>query len=145
MLERGVLARIDSRVRAELDHREGIQLVKVPVSEAVWSTWRRYCEVAGISMGRGIAALIEHELGSAVDEEFQLDGPVLGGSAVPVAAELTAGPEPPAVAPPPLLAGHELPQWDLAGVGPSRTVKVGRNERCPCGSGLKYKHCHSRQ
>ena len=20
--------------------------------------------------------------------------------------------------------------------------KVGRNERCPCGSGLKYKHCH---
>ena len=24
--------------------------------------------------------------------------------------------------------------------GPS--VKAGRNERCPCGSGLKYKHCH---
>ncbi len=23
----------------------------------------------------------------------------------------------------------------------SRTT-VGRNERCPCGSGLKYKHCH---
>ena len=21
-------------------------------------------------------------------------------------------------------------------------IKVGRNERCPCGSGLKYKHCH---
>ena len=21
-------------------------------------------------------------------------------------------------------------------------VKIGRNERCPCGSGLKYKHCH---
>ncbi len=21
-------------------------------------------------------------------------------------------------------------------------LKVGRNERCPCGSGLKYKHCH---
>jgi uncharacterized protein YecA (UPF0149 family) len=21
-------------------------------------------------------------------------------------------------------------------------AKVGRNERCPCGSGLKYKHCH---
>lgn len=26
---------------------------------------------------------------------------------------------------------------------PSR-VKVGRNERCPCSSGLKYKHCHGR-
>jgi preprotein translocase subunit SecA len=22
--------------------------------------------------------------------------------------------------------------------------KVGRNEPCPCGSGLKYKHCHGR-
>ena len=21
-------------------------------------------------------------------------------------------------------------------------VKTGRNERCPCGSGLKHKHCH---
>jgi hypothetical protein len=21
-------------------------------------------------------------------------------------------------------------------------VKIGRNERCPCGSGLKYKHCN---
>ena len=21
-------------------------------------------------------------------------------------------------------------------------TRVGRNERCPCGSGLKYKHCH---
>jgi preprotein translocase subunit SecA len=21
-------------------------------------------------------------------------------------------------------------------------IKVGRNELCPCGSGLKYKHCH---
>lgn len=21
-------------------------------------------------------------------------------------------------------------------------AKIGRNERCPCGSGLKYKHCH---
>jgi SEC-C motif len=24
---------------------------------------------------------------------------------------------------------------------PARGAKVGRNERCPCGSGLKYKHC----
>lgn len=32
--------------------------------------------------------------------------------------------------------------------GPSSAVeprkKVGRNERCPCGSGRKYKHCHGR-
>ena len=32
--------------------------------------------------------------------------------------------------------------------GPPRVVeprrKVGRNERCPCGSGKKYKQCHGR-
>ncbi|WP_417210601.1 SEC-C metal-binding domain-containing protein [Antarctobacter sp.] len=32
--------------------------------------------------------------------------------------------------------------------GPSKLIeprrKVGRNERCPCGSGRKYKHCHGR-
>ncbi|MBW4332114.1 SEC-C domain-containing protein [Stakelama sp. CBK3Z-3] len=25
-----------------------------------------------------------------------------------------------------------------------RRTKIGRNERCPCGSGVKYKHCHGR-
>lgn len=25
-----------------------------------------------------------------------------------------------------------------------RYAKVGRNERCPCGSGLKWKRCHGR-
>ena len=25
-----------------------------------------------------------------------------------------------------------------------RSKKVGRNEKCPCGSGLKYKFCHGR-
>ncbi|MBN1402737.1 MAG: SEC-C domain-containing protein [Anaerolineae bacterium] len=24
---------------------------------------------------------------------------------------------------------------------PARSTKVGRNDPCPCGSGLKYKHC----
>ena len=25
-----------------------------------------------------------------------------------------------------------------------RTTKIGRNEKCPCGSGKKYKRCHGR-
>jgi hypothetical protein len=25
---------------------------------------------------------------------------------------------------------------------PTARAKIGRNERCACGSGLKYKHCH---
>jgi uncharacterized protein YecA (UPF0149 family) len=24
---------------------------------------------------------------------------------------------------------------------PAKTRKIGRNDPCPCGSGLKYKHC----
>ena len=24
------------------------------------------------------------------------------------------------------------------------SAKIGRNERCPCGSGLKWKRCHGR-
>ena len=30
----------------------------------------------------------------------------------------------------------------VAGGRTQTSAKVGRNERCPCGSGLKYKHCH---
>jgi uncharacterized protein YecA (UPF0149 family) len=30
----------------------------------------------------------------------------------------------------------------LAGQRREAAPKVGRNERCPCGSDLKYKHCH---
>ena len=26
--------------------------------------------------------------------------------------------------------------------GPRHIVRIGRNERCPCGSGKKYKDCH---
>jgi hypothetical protein len=33
----------------------------VPAIGAKWSTWKRYCDAARISMGRGVAALIESE------------------------------------------------------------------------------------
>ena len=61
------LARIDRRVFAELAHTDGRHLVKVPVSNAVWSTWRRYCEVIGLSMGEGVAFLILSELRTSND------------------------------------------------------------------------------
>jgi len=71
-LTRSALARIDARIRSSLDHEEGVQLVKVPVSEAVWSTWRRYCEAVGVPMGRALSILLHRELTSIVDED--LDG-----------------------------------------------------------------------
>lgn len=61
-LEGGVLARIDLRLLKELSDEPCTQLVKVPVSSAVWSTWRRYCEVVGVSMGGALAVLLQREL-----------------------------------------------------------------------------------
>jgi hypothetical protein len=67
-LDRGTLARIDRRVFTELDHSDGIQVVKVPLSDAIWSTWRRYCNVLELTMGQAVAGLISHELATVVDE-----------------------------------------------------------------------------
>lgn len=45
----------------------------------------------------------------------------------------------------------EMPEGEVSEVPAEKTEpyvrsgrKVGRNEPCPCGSGLKYKHCHGR-
>ena len=50
-LVRRVLAKVDSRLFSKLDHTDGVQLVKVPASDAVWSTWQRYRDAAGVSIG----------------------------------------------------------------------------------------------
>ena len=154
-LDRGTLSRIDRRVFAELTHTAGVQAVKVPVSAAMWSTWRRYCEAVGLSMGEGVAGLIAHELEAVVGDE---------GDASDVFAAQVAR-----------RAGERASRFDARERGldtraerlrdkevhlaawehrirtqrmsgaPDRAVtktKVGRNERCPCGSGMKYKHCH---
>jgi len=60
----------------------------------------------------------------------------------------TFGP-PPKWLPPPgfleSLAGH-VARSDRPRVAPARTNKrkIGRNDRCPCESGRKFKHCHGR-
>ena len=61
-LDRGALAKLDRRILSGLDRNEHSQMVRVPVSETVWSTWRRYCKTVGVAMGRGVAGLIVHEL-----------------------------------------------------------------------------------
>lgn len=152
-LDSGTLAKIDRRILAEFDHARGVQLVKVRLSDAVWSTWRRYCEALRLSMGEGIAGLIGNELRTVVAE-------VNGGD--PVFAERA---ERQAEAREERLDARERQlevreqrlrstQQQLRSMkqrirvealyrGPSQArPKVGRNEKCPCGSGLKYKHCH---
>jgi len=66
-LDRGALANLDRRLLAEFDRDERFRMVRVPVSPAKWSTWKRYCGVAGISVGRAIVTLIDRELASAAD------------------------------------------------------------------------------
>jgi len=73
-LDRGTLSKIDRRVLSGLGHDERWQMVRVPASDATWSAWKRYCDSLGLSMGRAIATLIEHELRSVVDD--------VGGGAV---------------------------------------------------------------
>lgn len=149
-LDRGVLARIDRSVLAELDHGKGTQLVKVPVSDAVWSTWRRYCDVVGISMGGAISMLIEHELST-------VDDPGLDQT-VALLDRLRAGLEERGQALGQREAEVEVERRRLRAFESQLearatrqrssplpiSVKPGRNDPCPCGSGRKYKACHGR-
>ena len=70
-LNRARLANIDRRLLAELDRTDDWQLVRVPASGATWSTWKRLCELVGISMGRAVGALIDRELASVVDDDLE--------------------------------------------------------------------------
>ena len=144
-LDRGTLAKIDRRVLGGLGHDESYQMVRLPVSEALWSMWKRYCAAVGISMGRAIVALVEQELRSVVKES----------DAEPLfLAEFEAR----------LRERHaaldkrerilkERERWlresgrrirvePVPARPPVPVPKVGRNDPCPCRSGVKYKRCH---
>ncbi len=148
-LDRGTLARIDRRVLTEFDHSDGVQVVKVPVSDAVWSTWRRYCDVLGVTMGQGVGALISYELATVVDEAPEAMFDLQRASQEQAerldarerdlddrAAQLRRAED--------LVHEREVRLLSRsAGASGARiVVKVGRNDPCPCGSGLKHKRCH---
>lgn len=163
-LDRGKLARIDRKLLAGLGQDETFQMVRVPVTAAEWATWKRYCDVAGLSMGRAVAALIEHELVSVFDEFNEDDQPVFARDTQEQLAareEEIIGRERELDA-----AGDRIKEQDkrlrlwedelrrlelqvetlskLAARPTRADPKVGRNDRCPCGSGFKYKQCHGR-
>ena len=161
-VDRGVLARIDRKLLAGLGHDETYRMVRIPVTPAKWSTWKRYCETVGISMGRATVALIERELTSIFGDQPDDAAPVFAHQAQATLAAREAQ-----------LAARKhnleeierrqrtrsgsLRRWEseleareqrlelaskLAAQRRHAAPKTGRNERCPCGSGLKYKHCH---
>jgi len=144
-IDRGTLSRIDRKLLAGLETDEKWRVARLPVSEALWSAWKRYCSAIGVSMGRGVASLIQRELEAVIGAEVDVD----------LLSEIEAD-----------LLSRERAVDDrekqleereqslmklersLSLARPSRvpanTWNVGRNERCPCGSGLKYKRCHGR-
>jgi len=144
-LDRGTLAKIDRKVFAELGHTVATQTVKVPLSDAMWSTWRRYCEAIELTMGEGIAGLIAHELGTLVSED-QPPGSVFAAElqrrlvnrseALDIRERRLDEREQSLRASERLLRARARPLEV-----PSRS-SVGRNDPCPCGSGYKYKRCH---
>ena len=133
----------------------GPQLVKVPVSDAVWSVWRRYCRLAGVSMGRGLAVLLARELTSTIGEDESIERVLADRAASHTEAleERVVDLERHLMRPKRtgrkrdqqvrsmqrLLAEEQLAIYQ-AHAAPGQE-RVGRNERCPCGSGLKYKFC----
>jgi hypothetical protein len=163
-LDRGVLARLDRKLLAGLGQDETYRMVRVPATAAKWATWKRYCESAGISMGHAIATLIDRELVSVFGDQTDDHLPVFSEQAEEELArrqEQVARREEEAAAVEARLGGWNarLRVWEVElevrerrvelaakmAAQPSEVeTKVGRNERCPCSSGLNYKHCHGR-
>ncbi|HEY7468551.1 MAG TPA: SEC-C metal-binding domain-containing protein [Acidimicrobiia bacterium] len=149
-LDRGLLARIDRRVFVELDHSDGSQVVKVPVSDAVWSTWRRYCDALGVTMGQAVASLISHELATVIDEGTWGHAFDLQAASKQRAERLDARERDLEERFAQLRRAEDLVREREAKLrrmaaearGARVVSKVGRNEPCPCGSGFKYKLCH---
>jgi len=161
-LDRGRLSRIDRRIFAELGQDLATQAVKVPLNDATWSTWRRYCQELELTMGEGVAGLIVHELQTVVDEVTDVGVPVFaagGDDELASRESQVAARERDLARAEERLSGwtgrlgiweRELHAWEqrldqgakLAAQARTADRKVGRNEPCPCGSGRKYKYCH---
>ncbi len=163
-LDRGTLTKIDRRIFDELGQVSATQALKIPLSDAAWSTWRRYCQAIGLTMGEAAAGLIIHELRNVIVEHTDGDDAVFAARReeefaaresrlVTRERELVATEERALEWMKRLGAWErELQARERGRDSGSRQVaqsvpagrKIGRNESCPCGSGLKYKRCHGR-
>lgn len=159
-LNRGRLANIDRRLLAELEDEEEWQPVRIRVSAAMWSTWKRYCDVVGLSMGKAIVAMIETELATVVDADVETTSAVIAERERLLdereenldrrAEELDRRER--RWGPPPTRRDLERmadqieppdPGWITSPTFDIEMFKgVGRNQPCPCGSGRKFKVCH---
>ena len=169
-LEPRVLAKVDGQLRSKLQKSITPQMAKVPISDAQWAVWKRYCEIVGISIGGGLAVLIDHELASVVDQDLESLSDLI------IARELAAADRDSALAQSEVaLAEKErllrtredqiktrelaLERAQTALESRQRAFQAiqarapsahrsqpgpARNEPCWCGSGKKFKLCHGR-
>ncbi len=161
-LDRGTLARIDRKLLAGLGDDEAFRTLRVPATGAKWSTWKRYCNAVGVSMGRAVAMLMDRELLSVFGEHTADGWPVFAQQATEKldirearieAREREADIDEARMRD----RSDRLGRWEeeleareqrapllskLAARSQAARRKTGRNERCPCGSGLKHKRCH---
>lgn len=165
-----ILAKVDSRLRRELRKRDKGLTARVPVSKEQWAVWKRYCDMIGVSAGGGLAVLVDHELGSIVEDEVASLTESVKAREVQVEArenDVAKGEE--AVAKRERFCEIQERQLEsmrarleervqeldsrqealevFASVSrpgtPHRAKPVpGRNESCWCNSGKKYKNCH---
>ena len=144
-LDRGALAKIDRRILATLGRNEAYRIVRVPVSEATWSIWKRYCAALGLSMGRGIAGLISHELEIIASLDTPGGGTFgtdLQNKLLERSRDLDAREHHVERREGSIREAERRLRARTMPVERAPHGKVGRNEPCPCGSGLKYKRCH---
>ena len=157
-MDRGTLARIDRRLLAGLGDDEAYRTLRVPAIAAKWSTWKRYCDSVGVSMGRAVTMLIDRELVGVFGDVTGDEEPVFVQRA---AEELASREAKIAIREREVDAdeqrmrerGERLRRWEdelearerqaetvskLTSRESTGRSKIGRNERCPCGSGLKY-------
>ena len=161
-MDRGMLARIDRRLLSGLGDDEAYRTLRVPATGAKWSTWKRYCDSVGVSMGRAVTMLIDRELVGVFGDVTVDESPVFAQRAT----EQLATREAKIVAREREVDSEEarMREWGerlrrcedgleareqqaetvskLTSPHLTGRAKIGRNERCPCGSGRKYKHCH---
>jgi SEC-C motif len=161
-LDRGTLARIDRKLLASPGDNESFHPLRVPATGAKWSTWKRYCDAAGVSMGRSVAMLMDRELLCVFGEHTAGEWPVFGQRAVEeleIREARIEAREHKVDTNEVLMRGESerLQRWEdeleirerraepmskLTSRHSTARAKIGRNEGCPCGSGFKYKRCH---
>jgi hypothetical protein len=126
-------AHVDARLKAayaELSRGDGIGFSRVDHSGT------RHIRGEALAAVRQIA----HEVIKTLDPSYVKHVQLPPGATQ--YADIVVSPVPP--------AGFTTSPGDLrplpaSAPAPRQVPKIGRNEKCPCGSGIKYKRCHGRQ